>query len=70
MSEEQAYIYDARGNGEGLISPNLTGDHQNRITDYTAVIVQRNNTMRCNYDGTQLSPTLTERNAGGGAEDA
>ena len=32
-------IYDARGNGGGVISPTLTGDHQNRITDYTAIVV-------------------------------
>ena len=33
-------IYDARGNGGGVIAPTLTGDHQNRITDYTAVVVE------------------------------
>ena len=32
-------IFDARGNGGGLISPTLTGGHQNRITDYTAIVV-------------------------------
>lgn len=32
-------IYDARGNGDGKTSPTLTGDHQNRITDYTAICV-------------------------------
>ena len=32
-------IYDARGNGEGGVSPTITGDHQNRITDYTAIVV-------------------------------
>ena len=31
-------VYDARGNGSGKISPTLTGDHQNRVTDYTAVM--------------------------------
>lgn len=30
-------IYDARGNGEGGVCPTLTGDHENRITDYTAI---------------------------------
>lgn len=35
----EAEIYDARGNGEGGVSPTLTGDHENRITDYTAIIV-------------------------------
>lgn len=32
-------IFDARGNGEGHICQTITGDHQNRITDYTAVAV-------------------------------
>ena len=34
-------IYDARGNGEGTTRPTITGDHENRITDYTAVVVSR-----------------------------
>ena len=32
-------IYDARGNGNGATVPTLTGDHQNRVTDYTALCV-------------------------------
>ena len=36
-------IYDARGNGEGSICPTITGDHQSRITDYTAIVVEENN---------------------------
>lgn len=34
-------IYDARGNGDGWVSPTITGDHQNRITDYTAILVEQ-----------------------------
>ena len=30
---------DARGNGNGTCCPTLTGDHENRVTDYTAVTV-------------------------------
>lgn len=33
-------VFDARGNGGGAICPTITGDHQNRITDYTAVVVE------------------------------
>ena len=33
-------IYDARGNGGGGIAPTKTGDHQNRVTDYTAIVVE------------------------------
>ena len=31
--------YDARGNGDGQTVSTLTGDHENRITDYTSVVV-------------------------------
>ena len=39
-------VYDARGNGGGVISPTITGDHQDRITDYTAIVVQYDNADR------------------------
>ena len=32
-------VYDARGNGDGQTCPTITGDHENRITDYTAVCI-------------------------------
>lgn len=32
-------VWDARGNGGGTIVPTLTGDHSDRISDYTAVCV-------------------------------
>ena len=35
-----AYVYDARGNGGGGTSPTITGDHQNRVTDYTAIVLE------------------------------
>lgn len=38
--DRHAVCYDARGNGEGRVAPTLTGDHQDRVTDYTAVCVQ------------------------------
>lgn len=38
--KELSKVFDARGNGEGYISPTLTGDHQSRITDYTAIVVE------------------------------
>lgn len=33
--------YDARGNGDGETVNTITGDHENRITDYTSVVVER-----------------------------
>ena len=35
-------VYDARGNGGGGVAPSLTGDHQDRVTDYTAIVVEKN----------------------------
>lgn len=32
-------VCDARGNGSGEVSPTITGDHQDRVTDYTAICV-------------------------------
>lgn len=54
-------VYDARSNGDGSIAPTLTGDHQNRVTDYTAVCVgngqlhnismaEQMNTLDCMHD--------------------
>lgn len=39
-------VYDARGNGGGIISPTIAGDHQDRITDYTAIVVEHDNADR------------------------
>ena len=57
----KSVVYDARGNGDGKIVPTLTGDHQNRVTDYTAVCVgngqlhnismaEQMNTLDCMHD--------------------
>jgi DNA (cytosine-5)-methyltransferase 1 len=49
--------YDARGNGDGVIVNTITGDHENRITDYTTVIclqgngIDRSETAGCNGNG-------------------
>jgi DNA (cytosine-5)-methyltransferase 1 len=32
-----AVVYDARGNGDGETANTITGDHENRVTDYTAL---------------------------------
>ena len=38
--KKTVFIYDARENGNGRVSPTLTGDHQNRVTDYTTIVVE------------------------------
>lgn len=35
-------VYDARGNGDGGTVPTMTGHHNANISDYTALIVERN----------------------------
>lgn len=39
--DRPAVVYDGRGNGDGKTVPTLTGDHQNRVTDYTSLCVAR-----------------------------
>ena len=43
-------VWDARGNGNGNLCSTLTGDHDNRITDYTNVVVQKKETYSINGD--------------------
>ena len=40
QKSEESKVYDARGNGDGKIVSTITGDHENRVTDYTSVIVE------------------------------
>lgn len=43
--------YDARGNGNGETAPTITGDHNNRITDYTALQAKPNGGQSLNFSG-------------------
>ena len=59
---QNVVCYDARGNGDGEHCPTLTGDHENRVTDYTAVCVMAHgqsnaeitesisSTLNCNHE--------------------
>lgn len=40
VHEAQA-VFDARGNDGGNKAPTITGDHENRITDYTGAVVEK-----------------------------
>ena len=50
--------YDARGNGDGQTVNTLTGDHENRITDYTSVVCEA---VRVQYIVRRLTPTECAR---------
>ena len=68
-----AVVYDARGNGDGQIVSTITGDHNNRITDYTCLVEPA---VRCYDIGEarlrtpseyiEKTPTLTARCGTGG----
>ena len=63
--------YDARGNGDGVTSPTITGDHNSRVTDYTAITLQGNTIVGADlYNGTltgDKAVTLTTATGQGGA---
>ncbi len=40
LESTKSYIYDGRGNGNGQVSPTMTGDHNNRVSDYGAIVLQ------------------------------
>ncbi len=42
-------VFDARGNGDGRTVSTITGDHENRITDYTSVVVESENPTTAVY---------------------
>lgn len=39
-NEELSATLQAKGNGDGITSPTMTGDHNSRVTDYTAITLQ------------------------------
>ena len=66
----QPVVFDARGNGDGKIAPTITGDHESRITDYTAVAVDLYNgavtgdktaSITCRSIGSHSGPQVAER---------
>lgn len=63
-------VYDAHGNGDGKICPTLTGDHENRVTDYTAVVAEptvlESNQVHATITNTRVCPTLSASMGMGG----
>lgn len=69
----QPIVFDARGNGDGKIVPTITGDHENRITDYTAIAIERktfNEQSFSHYKESDKCSTLKAKagNIGNGSE--
>lgn len=66
-------IFDSRENGDGQIVPTITGDHENRITDYTAIAIKRktfNEQSFSHYKESEKCSTLKAKagNIGDGSE--
>ena len=63
----EKYVYDTRGNGDGETVPTITGDHNNRVTDYTPGVVyclqgngiDRADTAGCNGKGWKEDTSYT-----------
>lgn len=66
----QPIVFDGRGNGNGKTVPTITGDHESRVTDYTAIAVDLYNgavtgskaaALSCKNTGTTAGPQVAER---------
>lgn len=55
--KKKTLVYDTRGNGDGETVPTITGDHNNRITDYTALCCEA-----VVYDGANITSPLNKTN--------
>jgi DNA (cytosine-5)-methyltransferase 1 len=69
----QPVVYDARGNGDCKVVPTITCDHENRITDYTAIAIERktfNEQSFSHYKESDKCSTLKAKsgNIGNGSE--
>ena len=69
---ENVRCYDARGNGDGATVNTITGDHNNRVTDYTSLVceehtvyclqgngIDRADTAGCNGKGRRENQSYT-----------
>ena len=72
-ADKKTIVYDTRGNGDGRTCPTITGDHENRITDYTAIVIERqtfNEQSFSHYKESDKCSTLKAKsgNIGNGSE--
>ena len=57
-------VFDARENGDGRIVPTITGDHESRITDYTAIAADLYNGAVTGDIATAITCRSTATNSG------
>lgn len=68
---KKTLVYDTRGNDAGETVPTITGDHNNRVTDYTCLAITRcydigEARLRTPSEYIEKSPTITARCGTGG----
>lgn len=68
---KKTLVYDTRGNGAGETVPTITGDHNNRVTNYTCLVITRcydigEARLRTPSEYIEKSPTITARCGTGG----
>lgn len=68
---KKTLVYDTRGNGAGETVPTITGDHNNRVTNYTCLAITRcydigEARLRTPSEYIEKSPTITARCGTGG----
>ena len=59
-------VYDARGNGDGSTTPCITGNHESRVTDYTAIVFCKS--RFCKYKEGLSALRASGGDCGGGSE--
>lgn len=57
-------VFDARGNGDGKIVPTITGDHESRITDYTAIVTEERSITSYGIGNGQANASVGKEKSG------
>ena len=57
-------VLDARGNGDGKVVPTITGDHESRIMDYTAIVTEERSITSYGIGNGQANASVGKEKSG------
>lgn len=57
-------VLDALGNGDGKVVPTITGDHESRITDYTAIVTEERSITSYGIGNCQANASVGKEKSG------
>lgn len=57
-------VLDALGNGDGKVVPTITGDHESRITDYTAIVTEERSITSYGIGNGQANASVGKEKSG------